>query len=189
MSPSPPAHRRERGGVPSKLEPRLPGRVGERLHPAVEAVSVAVEGHRLDPQPLGPLGDRLADDLRRGPVAPLVPRLLPEVLRLGGAGGQRHASTVVDELAGDVLVAAEDGQPRLLGRSEDLPSDVQLPPDLPRLLALLLGHDLFCRTEGLAGLLDDPLVLVPDPLALVRLGGPDLADPRRELADLLLVDA
>src|SRR5215510_6827287 len=41
----------------------------------------------------------------------------------------------------------------------------------------------------LAGLAQDALVDVPDPLALVGLGLADLADVGRDLADQLLVDA
>src|SRR6185436_9516904 len=54
----------------------------------------------------------------------------------------------------------------------------------------LIGYSaLLARAEGLARLLDDLLILVPDPLALVGLRRADLPDARREFAHFLLVHA
>src|SRR5690606_22924348 len=167
---------------------------GQGLHPAVVQVRAAVEAHLGDAGLPGARGDQLADprrDLGLLETGDPAAHFLVERRR----GGQRAAGLVVDQLAVDVRVAAEHRQPRARGVAAHALAHA------PRLaLAILrpqlcdVSHVSFAswslrsrRSERLAGLAPDDLVLVLEALALVRLGRLQLPDLRRELADLLQV--
>src|SRR5262249_2724670 len=90
-----------------ELQPGFPGRLRERLDPAVVLVPASVEHDGLDPLLPEALRDRRADRLRGGHV-PALSGLLAHVLVERRGLGDRRACRVVDRLGVDVLVAAED---------------------------------------------------------------------------------
>src|SRR5262245_55559278 len=95
---------------PSEVQSALASAVGQRLHAAVIDVTVAVEHDLLDALLDARLGDRLADRARHRRLAALARLLELERRRRH----ERLAGHVVDDLAVDLLVAAEHGQPRAL---------------------------------------------------------------------------
>src|SRR5262249_16756149 len=104
---------------------------------------------------------------------------------------ERAPGLAVDELRVDVLAAAVDRDSRPVA-ARDPPHHAGLPRPVPPLLlvsALAPHHPPSGPRSGLADLAPHLLAEVPDALALVRLGGTDRAQVRRELADLLPVHA
>src|SRR5205823_3864018 len=106
---------------------------------------------------LGLLGEGPADLLRRLDVAAVglgVLALRQPTADVGErAAGRREggAAEVVDELGVNVLGAAEEGQPRPLGRPGDLPPHVPPPAQLPLALRLLVVHVCLPPTRLTAG--------------------------------------
>src|SRR5215204_6348023 len=95
----------------SELESALAGRVGQRLHAAMEPETRAVERDRLDAERLRLLGDALPDD-RRGVLVAAVREVLAQV-GLERRGAREHlVAGRRDDLRVDVLVRAVDDESR-----------------------------------------------------------------------------
>src|SRR5690606_14112824 len=111
-----------------EVEAGLAGGIGQGLDAAVVLIAAAVEDHLGHAGVEGALRHQLTDDLGllglRLPAISLGPALLS---RRGG--GQGMAGHIVDHLGVDMLVRAEDVQPRALrGAGDALPQAV-MPPD------------------------------------------------------------
>src|SRR6185295_8872225 len=143
------------------------------------------------------LGDRRADLLGARLLVRLLLALFRE--RLVGDRGQRALLLIVDDLGVDVARAAEHREARTFRG----PRDPLAGRPMPLLAALFLETDVddhlyrplaslsaaTARGASLADLLLDHFFNVFDALALVRLGGAQLAHLRRRLADQIAVRA
>src|SRR5690349_13016473 len=101
---------------PLEVEAGLAGRVGQRLHAAMEPESGTVECDGLDADRIRRLGDALADD-HRGCLVAAILQILAHI-RLERRCAREHlVARRRDELRVDVAVRAADRQPRrtLLG--------------------------------------------------------------------------
>src|SRR5258708_11507707 len=97
-----------------ELQSGLAGGVGQRLHAAMVQIAAAVEDDAGDPGGHGALGQRTTDGGGRGGVGPVALQL---ALQPAFAARRSHEGAplgVVDDLRGDVVQAAEDGEPRAL---------------------------------------------------------------------------
>src|SRR5262249_20813150 len=152
---------------------------------AVIDIAATIEDHLFDSLGGGALGDQLAHrfgglDITAG-FQVSAQRLVERRSR-----GQRGAAHVVDHLRVDVLARAVHGQPHpALGVEPDRPAHARFAS------VSLVTQWLHDRLPSLllAFLAEDVLTGIPDALALVRLGRPETANLRGDLADLLLVDA
>src|SRR5262249_34928496 len=112
--------------VSLELEPALAGPVSDRANAAMVEEAVAVEDHPGDALLLASARDQQADLLGRTHVARLLDAPA-QVRRHGRHGEERALRLVGDDLHVDVLVAAEDRQPRPGIRSPDALADA-VPP-------------------------------------------------------------
>src|SRR6266851_4029082 len=185
-APSPPV-RQCRSSL--ELQSAFAGAVGHGLHTPVILVAAAVKHDFGDPLLLG-LGREQASQ----PEALGGLTLAVDLEALGGVCGpdQCDAPPVVHDLGVDVLRGAEHDQTRPLRAARHFTAHPQVPPVTAAGLRphfMNRSHGLFRRLRGLAGLAPDLLAHVADPFAFVRLGRPDRADLRRNLAHELLVHA
>src|SRR4029450_10828059 len=106
----------------SEIQAALAGRLGQGANTSLVLEATAVEHHRGDAGRLG-LGRQLGPDPGGG-------GLLVAVAGRGRrpGGGQGAAGPVVDELGVDLLVGAEDGQARPLGRAHYPPPHATVTP-------------------------------------------------------------
>ena len=180
----------------SELKARFPGGVGKGLDPAVVQVAATVEDHLLDALRDGSFGHELADGDRGVTAAATGLEAGTQLLINGGRRAEGALRFVVDDLGVDVIVGAEHGQPRAIGRATEMTTQTPV-----AFLGLLFagggghgegsggtsGRGLFLA--GLARFAQDALALVFDALALVGLRGTNGADFGGFVAYQLLVDA
>lgn len=115
----------------SELEPGLASRIGESLNPTMILVASAVEDHRTNASSLGTLGNRTTDNGRGVLIATMRAIELASDILLGSAGsGQGTTLSVVDHLSIDMLVAAEDAQPRTRALTQAVPDAIGPTPSL-----------------------------------------------------------
>src|SRR4029078_3890635 len=147
-------------------------------------IAATIEHHFLDARLKRALGHELAHGSRRRKVAALR-QIAFEVLVQGRSGSNRLAGAIVDHLCIDMLRGAEHRQTRApVGRSPKRGTD---PARTPHEAFIQRAHGLVLLL--LAFLAEDELARVFHALALVGLRRPEPPDFRRDLANLLLVDA
>ena len=97
------------GGTRLELKAGFPGRLGQRLDPAVEYPAAAVEADFLDAFLYGPFGHERADYL--GGLQALARfHLALQFLLQAGGGGEGRALRVVYDLGVEILVAPVHAQ-------------------------------------------------------------------------------
>jgi hypothetical protein len=101
-----------------EIEPTLAGRVCQCLYASVIFAMSSVEGDKVDPGCFGAGRNRLADGRGGVPVSAVADVFLQVGIQCAGRG-QGRALRVVDQLGVNVFVAAENRQPRPLGRAAD----------------------------------------------------------------------
>src|SRR5262249_55288493 len=96
---------------PLEVQAGLAGRFGERFDAPMIDIGAPVEHDVLDAGLDRPLGDQLADRLRRGEIAALRQRALQPLVE-GRGGGDGLARAIVDHLRIDMLRGPEYRQSR-----------------------------------------------------------------------------
>src|SRR5690606_38907150 len=186
-----------------KFKAGLPSCFGHGFHATMIQITTAVENDLFDSLLDGTLRDELA---HRGRNRGLGPFRRTDFRGERGNLDKRTSRLIVDELGVDVIEAATNAQPRALSRSgcnfadSLMTSDARFAPDF----GFVGKHCCFLDSEGgtdffrptpsgslrlLDFLLDHNFVRIPDTLALVRLGGAESTDCRRNLANRLTIDA
>src|SRR5262245_3100215 len=123
----------------SKLQPRLPGGIGERADAPVIDVSISVEHDLLDPLLFALLGDGGAD-LDRLVLLLLAAQGCLQGFVASRCEGQRLVTDVVDYLRVDVLRTSKHGQPRPLGRALHLGPNRHFPLESREFLPRCHGY-------------------------------------------------
>src|SRR5579884_166281 len=114
-SSPPPRRSRSRSmriAIVLELQSGRSGRIGQGLDPAMIEIAAAIEDDRLHARGDGPLGHGAAHRRGGGRVGGGALQRALQLALDGRGGGQGASLGVVDHLRGDVVQAAEDGQPR-----------------------------------------------------------------------------
>ena len=100
----------------SEFQTGLAGGISQRSHAAVVFVLTTIENHLLDAGLDGSLGNRFAHSRRGRPVS-AVANFFSKLGVLRAGAGQGPARLIVNDLGVNILMAAEDAQPRPQGIS------------------------------------------------------------------------